>query len=120
MKMPIEEMMKIIEDSICQFNNRQIETESIRKTFVSAGQHPWKDCKEEFKAHLDRLSFLPLYGGCKSIVEGLEMETFQSNIGLRLDGGLEETEVEEMAVEEVAAGTAEVVELSLEEQAGAC
>jgi len=37
MKMPIEEMMKIIEDSIYQFNNRQIETESIRKTFVSAG-----------------------------------------------------------------------------------
>ena len=48
------------------------------------------------------------------------METFQSNIGLRLEGGLEETEVEETAVEEVAAGTAEVVELSLEEQAGAC
>ena len=45
---------------------------------------------------------------------------FQSNTGLRLDGGLEETDVAETAVDEVAAGTAEVVELSLEEQTGAC
>ena len=44
-----------------EFNAKQRSTESIKKTFITAGQNPWKDCKDEFKAHLDKLSKLPLY-----------------------------------------------------------
>ena len=39
---------------------------------LSVDQDPWKDCSVEFKAHLDKLSTLPLYGGCKTSIEGLE------------------------------------------------
>ena len=62
MKMPIVEMMDIVEKSVKRFNVGQLETRSIEKTFISAGQHPWKDCSAEFKTHLDNLSKLPLAG----------------------------------------------------------
>ena len=64
MKLPIVAMMEIIEAGVVEFNMKQRESESIKKTFISAGQHPWKDCTLEFKNHLDNLSKLPLYGGC--------------------------------------------------------
>ena len=60
MKIPIVTMMEIIEDAVKRFNQRQRETESIKRTFISAGQHPWYDCKVDFKLHLDGLSTLPL------------------------------------------------------------
>ena len=40
----------------------------------------------EFKAHLDKLSELPLYGGCKTSVEGLENKMIKSREGLLLEG----------------------------------
>ena len=87
--MPIVKMMDIVEESMRNFNARQRETSSIRNTFVSAGQDPWKDCSVEFKAHLDKLSELPLYGGCKTSVEGLENKMIKSREGLLLEGGVE-------------------------------
>ena len=43
----------------------------------------------EFKAHLDKLSELPLYGGCKTSVEGLENKMIKSREGLLLEGDVE-------------------------------
>ena len=70
MQVPIVKMMDIVEEAVRDFNTRQRETSSIRKTVVSVGQDAWKDYSVEFKAHLDKLSELPLYGGCKTSVEG--------------------------------------------------
>ena len=49
MKLPIVEMMDIIEKAVVEFNTKQRETQSIKKTFLSAGQHPWQDCEKEFE-----------------------------------------------------------------------
>ena len=99
MKVPIVKMMEIIEDAVKKFNKRQRETESIKRTFISAGQHPWKDCKEEFKRHLDGLSTLPLYGGCKTSSHVIEDRNLKSRTGLSLpDMGLE-VDREETVVE---------------------
>ena len=64
-------------------------TSSICNAFVAAGQDPWKDCSVEFKAHLDKLSELPLYGGCKTSVEELENKMIKSREGLFLEGDVE-------------------------------
>ena len=53
------------------------------------GQNPWKDCSKKFKAHLDRLSELPLYGDCKTSVEGLENRMIKNCEGLLLEGDVE-------------------------------
>ena len=74
MKVPIEKMMELVEASVKEFNVGQRKTRSIEKTFISAGQHPWMDCEEQFEAHLDGLSKLPLYGGCQSLVQDLLMD----------------------------------------------
>ena len=86
MQVPVAKMMDIIKGSVREFNKRQRDTASISKTFVLAGQNPWKDCNEEFKAHLDRHSELPLHGGCKSSVEGLENRMINCQEGLLLEG----------------------------------
>ena len=88
MKMPIVDMIDIIENSVKDFNMGQRETRSVEKTFISAGQHPWKDCKEQFKAHLNYLSTLPLYGGCKrSITEALMDKAVEDRAALALHPG---------------------------------
>ena len=89
MQMPIVKMMNIVEESVRDFNARQRETSSLRNTFVLAGQDPWKDCSVEFKAHLDKLSELPLCGGCKTSVEGLENKMIKSREGILLEGDVE-------------------------------
>ena len=43
----------------------------------------------EFKAHLDELSELSLYGGCKTSIEGLENKMIKSREGLLLKGDVE-------------------------------
>ena len=53
------------------------------------GQNPWKDFSKKFKAHLDRLSELPLYGDCKTSVEGLENRMIKNCEGLLLEGDVE-------------------------------
>ena len=89
-------------ESVKLFNVGQLETRSIEKTFISAGQHPWKDCSAEFKTHLDNLSKLPLYGGAKTVEQVLadramaasQAETLgpgQGNVGW-VEVGLEEDE----------------------------
>ena len=93
MKLPIVKMMDIIEESVKEFNFKQRGTESIKNTFIQAGQHPWKDCKDEFKAHLDKLSKLPLYGGCSKkkkvkVTDLLAEKNFESRESLKL--GLKE------------------------------
>ena len=88
--------------------------------------HLWKDCKNEFIAHLNKLSQLPLQ---LIQVKQLEMDTLQSNTGIWLYGRLEEDEVEEIVMEEMVAKNEaekmaeeekvvvaeEVIDLSLEE-----
>ena len=54
-------MMEIIEECVVEFNADQRKTRSVEKTFRYAGQDPWVECENEFKAHLDSLSKLPLY-----------------------------------------------------------
>ena len=113
MKMPIVEMMDIVEKSVKLFNVGQLETRSIEKTFISAGQHPWKDCSVEFKNHLDNLSKLPLYGGAKTVEQVLadramaasQAETLgpgQGNVG-SVEVGLEEEEEVDLEPETEAA-----------------
>ena len=46
-------------------------------------------CSVEFKAHLDKLSDLPLYGGRKTSVEGLQNRIVGSREGLLLEGDVE-------------------------------
>ena len=83
MKLPIEKMMEIIEAAVVEFNTKQRETESIKGTFISAGQHPWKDCSKEFTAHLDNLAKLPLYGGCCKNLKKRDKGTVEDVISLR-------------------------------------
>ena len=95
-----------------EFNHRQRETGSIRKTFVSAGQNPWVECEKEFEEHLDRLAELPLYGGCKSTKELLEEKAIEFRTGLKLpglEGLIEEEDVQETL--EAAVEVAEVAEV---------
>ena len=88
MKMPVVDMMEIIESSVKEFNLGQRETRSVEKTFISAGQHPWRDCKKQFKKHLDYLSTLPLYGGCKcSVTEALMDKPIEDKAELALHPG---------------------------------
>ena len=82
-------MMGIVEESVKEFNVRQRETSSIHNTFVFAGQDSWKDCRVEFKAHLNKLSELPLHGSFKTSVEGLENKMIKSCEGLLLEGDVE-------------------------------
>ena len=121
MKIPIVEMMDIVEKSVKLFNVGQLETRLIEKTFISVGQHHWKDCSVESKNNLDNLSKLPLYGGAKTVEQVLadrvmaasQAETLgpgQGNVG-SVEVGLEEEEevdlkpeteaAEEKATEEV-------------------
>ena len=55
-------------------------------------------CSVDFKVHLDELSELPLYGGCKTSVEGLQNRIGKSLEGLLLEGDVE-GDVKEGAVE---------------------
>ena len=84
-QMLIVKMMDIVEESVREFNARHRENSFIRNTFVLAGHDPWKDCSVEFKANLDKISELPLYGGCKTSVEGLEIKMIKSHEGLLLE-----------------------------------
>ena len=60
-KIQVVKMTEIVEQSVKTFNDKQCGNPSIRNTFKKAGQHPWEDCEEDFKAHLDALEKLPLY-----------------------------------------------------------
>ena len=62
MKIDVVKMTEIVEEAHKIINEKQRTTRSIEKTFRAAGQDPWVDCDAEFKAHLDKLSELPLYG----------------------------------------------------------
>ena len=46
-------------------------------------------CSVQFKAHLDKLSELPLYGGYKTSVEGLQNRIVKSSEDLLLEGDVE-------------------------------
>ena len=110
MKIPIVKMMEIIEKAVKQFNDRQRETKSVKKEFVNAGQDPWKDCKQRFKAHLNSLSKLPLYGGCKTTSDIIEDRNLKGRTSLKVpDFDLEQEEEEVMVV-------AEEIDLGLEEE----
>ena len=67
MQMPIVKMMDVVEESVREFNARQLETCCIRSTFVSAA---WKDCSVEFKAP----SWQALLGNKIQESEGLLLE----------------------------------------------
>ena len=93
--MLVVDTMNIIKNSVKNFNIGQRETRSVEKTFISAGQRPWKDCKEQFKAHLGYLSTLPLYGGCKrrSVMEALMDKATEDKAELALLPGADAVEV---------------------------
>ena len=58
----------------------------VSETFISAGQHPWIDCEEQFEAHLEELSKLPLYAGCQSSVQDLLLDrAFESKAEVVLE-----------------------------------
>ena len=118
MKVPIEKMMEMIEASVKEFNLVHRETRSIESTFISAGQHPWRDCTKAFEAHLEKLSRLPLCGGCASertIQQALMDLALESRAEERLPEGelAEEDVVEEDARENN--GDAAMMEMSAAE-----
>ena len=86
MKIDIVKMTEIIEEAHKIINERHCKSRSIEKTFRSAGQDHWTDCEAEFKAHLDKLAELPLYGLVK---KGIESQT-----AAVLDDDPDEVEVE--------------------------
>ena len=69
MKIDIVNMTGIIEEAHRIVNERQHKTRSIEKTFRAVGQDPWVDYEAKFKAHLDKLAKLPLYGLVQKGVE---------------------------------------------------
>ena len=84
-------MTEIVEAATKNFNDGQKESRSIAKTFLAAGQDPFSNCEAEFKAHLDSLAKLPLYGDEGS----LEVRTIENHRGAQLiDGGGGEVELE--------------------------
>ena len=91
-KMSITKMTEIVEAATKKFNDSQKESKSIAKTFVSAGQDPFADCEAEFKAHLDSLAKLPLYGQGSLEEKGIENQNHRG--ALLVDGGGAEVEVE--------------------------
>jgi hypothetical protein len=60
-KIGIAEMTNIVEAAVKEYNEKQRASESIRLTFRKVNQDPWKDCKSEFKAHLDSLQEDAMY-----------------------------------------------------------
>ena len=62
-------MTDIVEEPTKAFNDGQSTSRSIKKTFRFAGQDPWVERKNEFKAHLDSLSKLPLYQIVENVLE---------------------------------------------------
>ena len=92
LKMPITKMTEIVEAATKKFNDGQKESKSIAKTFISAGQDPFSDCEAEFKAHLDSLSKLPVYG-----YGSLEDKVIENHRGAQLidgNGAIVEVEVD--------------------------
>ena len=65
-KMPINDMIGMVESAVKSFNMKQLVTESVRRTFRKVDQDPWRDCRGEFIAHLDHLEEHSLY---KTLVE---------------------------------------------------
>ena len=78
--------MDIIEEVVVDFNAGQRKTRSVEKTFRLAGQDPWVDCEEEFKAHLDSLSKLPLYKTAKTVADVLTDRNIVTNTPAELPG----------------------------------
>lgn len=60
-KIPRDVMIKIVEEAIKEFNEKEQQRQSIRKTFRKVKQDPWNDSSEEFKAHLDSLEEDAMY-----------------------------------------------------------
>ena len=61
LKMPVAEMMDIVEEAVKKINTEQLTNPTIRHSFQKAGQDPWFDWDEVFKAHLDSLEQDALY-----------------------------------------------------------
>ena len=75
--------MELIETVVAEFNTKQRELKSIKATFISARQHPWKGCSKEFKDHLDNLAKLPLYGGCIKDVRAKDTTKVENRLSLQ-------------------------------------
>ena len=60
-KVPLPDMIKIVEDSVKEFNVKQRSSETIRKTFRKVYQDPWHESVDEFNAHLDSLEKDSMY-----------------------------------------------------------
>ena len=60
-KIPRDEVIKIVEEAVKEFNRRELQRETIRKCFRKVSQDPWGDYDDEFEAHLNSLSEESMY-----------------------------------------------------------
>ena len=93
----------VIEAAIKQCNKMQHETQTARNFFVSAGQHPWKECpNKEFKTRPGNHSKkLPCYGRHKSAAHGLEQMAIESRSNVVFERALGAEDGEEETWKEV-------------------
>ena len=68
-KIQLDMMTDIVEESTKDFNYGQRTSRSINKAFRFAGQDTWVERNNEFKAHLDSLAKLTLYQMVENVLE---------------------------------------------------
>ena len=68
-KIQVDMMTGVVEDSTKAFNDGQRTSRSIEKAFRFSGQYPWVKSKNKFKAHLDSLAKLTLYQMVENVLE---------------------------------------------------
>ena len=76
LKIPRDVMINVVEEAFKEFNRRELERESIRKTFRKVSQDPWRDSSAEFKAHLDSLAEEAMY---KALFDNQAVNDIDSN-----------------------------------------
>ena len=62
-------MTGIFEESTKDFSDGKRTSRFIKKTFRFAGQDPWVERKNKFKAHLNSLAKLPIYQIVENVLE---------------------------------------------------
>ena len=68
-KIQVDTMTDIVEESTKDFNYGQRTSRSINKAFRFAGQDTWVERNNDFKAHLESLAKLPLYQMVENFLE---------------------------------------------------
>ena len=90
-KIQVFTMTNIVEDSTNYFNYEHRTSMSIKKALRFAGQDPWVEITNDFKAHLNSLDKPPLYLMVENVLE--------HRTPVKLPGAFELKEDEESAVQ---------------------